>query len=72
MPLIYIKYFYTELDRDFNRVSRTASWSSTSAGVALVRTAIPDPVAVPAPSSIVLLTLGLIALCYRRRQMLGR
>lgn len=41
-------------------------------GVALVRDFVPDNVAVPTPGSIGLLALGLVALGYRRRQVLGR
>lgn len=41
-------------------------------GVALVRNRVPDNVAVPTPGSIGLLTLGLVALGYRRRNVLGR
>lgn len=50
-------------------------WSpDTSAyrGVALVRNYVPDNVAVPTPGSIGLLALGLVALGYRRRHVLGR
>jgi len=41
-------------------------------GVALVRATSIPPSVVPTPGSIGLLALGLVALCYRRRQMLGR
>lgn len=52
--------------------SQSVSLSSSGLGVALVRNSVPDIVAVPTPGSIGLLALGLVALGYRRRQVLGR
>lgn len=53
-----------------DRFSRSHPYSHV--GVSLVRNYVPDPVAVPTPGSIGLLALGLVALGYRRRQVLGR
>jgi len=49
-----------------------SSFYTLNSGVALVRDITPDPVAVPTPGPIGLLALGLLALGYRRRQVLGR